>query len=187
MILKVACAAVLALVSAPAVPQAVESSPIPKVVCPVQFGYSMGSAVRIGPHLLISAKHVTSFPACFIDGHPIKVIYTSPDRDYSLLSDERTGARLKVDCGGFVAGRKYLAVGHARGLDQLTTIELMATGASSGGFDILTGVFTVIPGQSGGAIVDAETGKLVGLVNVYDMPAGRSGSVPLKDTPVCRS
>jgi hypothetical protein len=40
--------------------------------------------------------------------------------------------------------------------------------------------------MSGGPVLDAETGKVVGTINVYDEPSGMSGSVPLSETPVCK-
>jgi hypothetical protein len=44
----------------------------------------------------------------------------------------------------------------------------------------------VIPGMSGGPIVDAETGRVVGTVNKENFEAGLSWSVQLKDTPICK-
>jgi len=162
-----------------------QDAAIPKVVCPVPDGYSMGTAFRVGGSLLLTVKHVTAEAPCYIDGRPVKVLYTDPKRDFSMISDGSSGPSLKIDCGGFVKGRKYLAVGHARGRDELTTVELEATGDSNWGFSVLTGVFTVVPGQSGGPVIDAETGAVVGTVNVYEFTEGVSGSVPLRDTPVC--
>jgi hypothetical protein len=143
----------------------------------------MGSAFRIGK-LLLSVKHVTNYPECYINGKKITVVYTAPDQDFSIISDSE-GPFLKVDCGGFVKGRKYLSVGHARGLDTLTTVELVATGVTIAGQAALKGVFTVIPGMSGGPVIDEETGKVVGTVNSYIMESGLSGSVALKGTPIC--
>lgn len=186
MILKLIVAAALVAAPVPASAPIALADPIPLVVCPVTGGVSMGTAFRISPHLLLSVKHVTNFPNCLVDGRKVKVVYTSPSQDFSILSDDRVGPFLRVDCGGFVTGGHYIAIGHARGLDQLTSIDLIATGITRGGFYALRGVFTVIPGQSGGAILDAETGKVVGTINVYDMPSGLSGSVELKDTSVCQ-
>lgn len=190
MILKLICAAALlaapVAASAPASPQ-LEQPAVPLVICPMIGGYSAGSAFRIGPHLLLSVNHVTSASAtCGIDGQRITVIYASTERDFSVLSDDRPGSYLKADCGGYVAGRRYVALGHARGLPILTTVTLIATGSSRGGFYVLRGIFTVIPGMSGGPVLDAETGKVVGTINVYDEPSGMSGSVPLSETPVCK-
>ena len=157
---------------------------IPKVVCPTVFAVSMGTAFRVSPHLLVSVRHVTNWPVCEIDGQAIKS-WNDPDKDFSLIADDRAGPFLKVDCGGFVKGRKYIAVGHARGLDQLTIVEMIATGITRGGFYALSGIFTVVPGQSGGPIIDAETGKVVGTVNTYDAANGLSGSIELKGTALC--
>jgi hypothetical protein len=173
---------------APAVPLAGQM--IPKVVCPVYagpllLGYSMGSAVRVSEHLLLSVKHVTNFDGCLVNGKPIQKVWTSPDKDVSIFKTEDGGPFLKVDCGGFVKGRIYEALGHARGLDELTVVELIGTGIINDGYSVLKGILTVIPGQSGGAVTDKETGKFVGLVNAYDMPNGNSFSIALKDTPIC--
>jgi hypothetical protein len=172
---------------APAVP--LLDQQIPKVVCPVYagpvlLGWSMGSAFRIGK-LLLSVKHVTDYPDCYINGKKITVAYTDPKLDFSIIADSE-GPFLKVDCDGFKPGRKYLAVGHARGLDQLTTVELEGTGQTTNGYAILKGISVVIPGQSGGSIIDAETGKAVGMVNAYDMAHGLSYSIPLSETTICQ-
>ena len=182
-----ALAAMALLVSTPSVPQTVTPAPkIPRVVCFVTpTSLAMGTAFRIGPHLLLSVRHVTDEENCYIDGEAIKVTYKAPGQDFSILSDDRAGPFLKVDCGGFVKGRKYIAIGHARGLEQLTTVELTGTGTKSGQFSILSGIFTYVPGQSGGPTIDVETGAVVGTNNVYDMERGLSGSVALKDTPIC--
>jgi hypothetical protein len=47
-------------------------------------------------------------------------------------------------------------------------------------------VFNVIPGQSGGPITpEDEPDRVVGTVNVYDAAIGNSGSIALRDTPIC--
>jgi hypothetical protein len=102
------------------------------------------------------------------------------------MIDGDAGKYLKIDCGGFVKGRQYVAVGYARGLSSLTAIELEATGETFDGYSVLVGMLTVIPGMSGGAVLDEETGKVVGTVNVYNFEQGWSGSVPLSETPVCK-
>jgi hypothetical protein len=95
---SLAAAALLAApvaASAPASPQ-LEQPAVPLVICPMIGGYSAGSAFRIGPHLLLSVNHVTSASAtCGIDGQRITVIYASPERDFSVLSDDRPGSYLK--------------------------------------------------------------------------------------------
>ena len=160
----------------------VPGSPVLKVECLE----GSGSAFRVGPHLIASVNHVTSLGGCFIDGEPVEVAYHSGD--FSLVTPVGTSREwLKVDCGGFIKGRKYRATGYARGLDKLQDVDLEGTGEESGQFSILSGVYTVIPGMSGGHIVDDETGKVVGTTNTYNYPDGISGSVALRDTPLCRS
>lgn len=166
-----------------ATPQTVAPlEPVPLVSC----GNSAGSAFRIGPHVLLSVNHVTSIGGCMIDGQPIKIAYASAESDFSILFDDRVGKWIPVDCGGFVAGRHYIAIGHARGLDQMVGVEMVATGETANGQALLVGVFTAQPGQSGGPIIDAETRKVVGTVNTGDWEDGITGSVELRGTSVCR-
>lgn len=180
----VKCLAGLALLAAPAsvAPAIPDGNAIPMVSC----NGSRGSAVRIGPHLLVTAGHVIVNEGCKINGEPVQVVYKSTN-DFAIIRTEQTGPFLKADCGGFIKDKAYSAVGHARGLPWLTTVSLIGTGLWNAGFAGLWGVFTVIPGQSGGAVIDDETGKVVGVINWYDMQKGISGSVELKGTPLCRS
>jgi hypothetical protein len=152
----------------------------------VDCGDSRGSAVRIGPNLLLSANHVTDNGGCTINGQPFKVLYASRAGDFSLIRLPGPGF-VKIDCGGFKRGRRYVAIGHARGLEELTAVELVGTGVRewASGLAILLGVATVIPGQSGSGIFDRETGGMVGIVNVYDSPGGKSGSREVRDMGLC--
>jgi hypothetical protein len=183
--LKALLGASLMLAPAPAVPQTNPTGPAPKVICRQEHGYSAGTAFRIGPHLLVSVNHVTSAGNCEIDGEPIHILYASRKADFSILSDDRLGKWLKVDCGGFVKGRMYVAVGHARAMDDLTFVPMVATGMTSGSLSILAGVFTAQPGQSGGPILDGETGKVVGTVNTAQWDRGLTGSIELRGTSIC--
>ena len=191
MIVKVLVAAALVAAPCPVAPSIpIMDSAIPKVVCPVYagpilLGWSMGSAVRIGPRLLLSVRHVTSVGNCQINGKAIKVDYESKSKDFAIVSTEDDGGTVRINCEGFVRGRKYEAWGHARGLDELTEVDLEGTGVTQSGFGVLKGIFTVIPGQSGGAVLDKETHALVGMVNAYDPAAGISYSIQLKDTSIC--
>lgn len=183
-----ALVALLALQPSPAIPQAVEAEvPVPLVMCRQTFGYATGSAFRIGPHLLLSVKHVTNMKNCAINGVATHVLYTSRKADFSILSDERTGEWLRIDCNGFVAGHRYVAVGHVRGMDKLTAVPMIATGQSVNGMALLAGIFTAQPGMSGGAVLDAETLKVVGTVNAANWEQGFTASTELKRTPVCGS
>lgn len=184
MLRKSLFAAALVLQPAPTASQGeVEQNPIPLVSCDL----GAGTAFRIGPKLLLSVNHVTNLKGCMIDGQPIHIAYRSRRADFSELSDDRAGKWLKVDCRGFVPGRTYIIVGHARGLNSLIGIEAIATGAYSEGQAVLVGTLTAQPGQSGGPIVDAETHEVVGTVNAADWENGTTFSVELKQTPICGS
>jgi hypothetical protein len=171
------------VVPAPAATWLVPPKAVVQVICPMPGGWSAGTAFRVGKYLL-TVNHVTKPGTCEIGGVPVKVLYASPTKDFAILAGDE-GPFIPVDCGGFVQGKKYLAIGYARGLPFQTKVELVATGQKSGQFSILRGVITVIPGQSGGPIVDADTGRVVGTVNVYNFEQGWSGSVALADTPIC--
>lgn len=185
--LKLLFAASVALASSPAIPQTQARVFIPVDTVPlVDCATTAGSAFRIGPHLLLSVNHVVSGTRCQISGQPIHVDYKSRKADFAELSDSRDGQWLKVDCGGFVAGHEYLAIGHARGIDELTSVKLVGTGFNDDGMARLTGVFTAQPGQSGGPIIDAETGEVVGTVNAANWEYGVTFSVELRGTWVCK-
>lgn len=166
--------------SQPALTSTVPASAIVKVQCLV----GSGTAFRIGPQETLSVNHVTSLAGCFIEGKRINVSYHGGD--FSILTESEASDKwLEIDCNGFVKGRKYLAKGYARGLDRITTVELEGTDTMMGPFSVLRGMFTVIPGQSGGPLIDKETGKVVGTINIYNFQAGLSGSIALRDTPIC--
>jgi hypothetical protein len=145
-----------------------------------------GTAFRIGPNLLVTAAHVSSGESCKINGEPIHIIRQG-EGDFALLASARRGPWLKVDCGGYIKGRQYVALGYARGLNTQTSIDLEATGEQVFGMARLWAVFNAIPGQSGGPIEDADTGRPVGIVNTYNAARGDTGSVELRDTAVCRN
>lgn len=155
---------------------------VEKVLCDT----ARGTAFRVGKDYWLSVKHVTDKGNCKVNGEPVKELWNSPTQDFSIFRLEaRTGKSFKIDCGGFRDGAIYTATGHARGLDDQTHVTLTATSRSISGFAVLKGVFTVIPGQSGGPVIDRETGKVVGTINVFQPVEGLSGSLPLRDTPVC--
>jgi hypothetical protein len=183
--LKALVGASLMLVPVPAIPQTDPAGPVPKVICRQDHGYSAGTAFRIGPHLLVSVNHVTSAGRCEIDGQPIYVLYASPKADFSILSDDRSGKWLKVDCRGYIKGHTYVAVGHARAMDDLTLVPMVSTGLTYGSLSLLAGVFTAQPGQSGGPILDGETGSVVGTVNTAEWSRGLTGSIELRGTSIC--
>jgi hypothetical protein len=163
----------------------VQPESIVQVLC---FGKDVelaGTAFRIGPQFLLSVNHVTSGPEqCFIGGKPINLAWKSPTSDFSeLLGDE--GPYLPIDCKGFVKGHHYIAIGFARGVTPVTTLDLVATGEHDHGMALLVGMVPLIPGMSGGPLIDSETGKVVGVNNAENFEDGLSWSQELKDEPVC--
>lgn len=145
-----------------------------------------GTAFRVAKDYWLTVSHVTNAGGCTVDGEPIKDLWRHPSKDFSIFFlSPRKGRALAIDCGGFVRGRQYVAIGHARGLKEQTTITVVATGETREGFGVLRGVFTVVPGQSGGVLIDKETRKAVGAINVYEPRQGWSGGIALRDTPVC--
>ena len=160
---------------------------IPQVVCLGKGFIDSGTAVRVGADgLTLSVNHVTSSGTCFINGKQINLTYKSPTSDFSMIKGE-AGPYIPIDCGGYVAGHKYLALGHARAWSAVTPVELTATGKTDHGQYELSGMWVVVPGMSGGPILDMDTGLVVGVVNMEDFEDGLSWSVALKDTPVCKS
>jgi V8-like Glu-specific endopeptidase len=164
----------------------VDPAAIVQVWCFAKDAIYAGSAFRVGNGLLLSVNHVTNSGQCLIDGKAIDIKYKAPKADFSMLKGD-PGPFLKVDCGGYVKGRKYIAAGYARGLNHITLVELAATGETDpdSGQSILMGIFSVVPGQSGGPIFDEETGEVVGVINAENYEEGLSWSVPLSDTPLC--
>jgi V8-like Glu-specific endopeptidase len=142
-----------------------------------------GTAFRVGPDTLLSVAHVTHNRGCTINGKPFKEV--AQKGDFVVLAYDADPRWLKVNCEGFKKDRLYVALGYAQALPTLTEADMIATGLNAQGMAILASVFTVIPGMSGGPILDAETGEVVGTVNMFDPDSGSSLSVPLKGTPVC--
>lgn len=151
----------------------------------VQCIGASGTAFRIGQTKAISVAHVTGRQGCFIENKPYTTLHQKGD--FSILElPTPSGAYAKIDCNGFVPGRKYEAIGYARGRYTLTIVTgLTATEEKFGEMVVLRGVFTVIPGQSGGLMRDSLTKLTVGTVNLYDARGGLSASMPLKGTAAC--
>jgi len=147
-----------------------------------------GSAFRVGKNYWLSVSHVTDNGHCMVNGEPISDLWTDPKRDFSIFRlTPGTGKSLGIDCAGFIPGRKYVAIGHARGMKEQTRITMTATGQTYGSIAELRGVFTVIPGMSGGPVIDKATGKVVGTINLYNPRGTESGSVELRGTSVCNA
>jgi hypothetical protein len=147
-----------------------------------------GTAFRVGPNHFLSVAHVTSGTHCNIAGKPTTVTEQDGANDFAQLNaDIRGGKPYAIDCGGFVPGRWYWAAGYAFGAMFQTNVAIYATYAfSDNGERVFMGMHTVIPGMSGGPVIDPATGAVVGTVNMYDPENGLSFSRELKGTSVCR-
>lgn len=148
-----------------------------------------GSAFWVGPNTLLTAAHVSTNAGCTIYGEPIHVVRQGgKDGDFAVLSSQhRSSYWLRMDCSGYVSGHTYAAWGYARGLATMTVIDIEAMDEDAWGMARLWGIFTHVPGQSGGPVIDPDTGKVVGVVNTYNAARGDSGSVELKRTSICQA
>lgn len=130
-----------------------------------------------------SVAHVTSQTGCAIDGTAIGS--KQEDGDFSRVDHAVRGKGFKINCGGFVAGQWYWAVGYANGFEWQTMTRILATWKDADdGMRMLWGP-PVIPGMSGGPILNAA-GEVVGTVNAYSKEFPVSFSRALKDTSLCR-
>ena len=180
-----ACAAALALCIpsslASAIPTFGDYPLVKKITC----GKGSGTAFRVGRTTLLSVDHVTRNEACKIDGVAFWV-KPEPDTDFSVieLAGPKAGG-FKINCEGFKAGEYYWAIGHAMGGAQ-RVISLYSYGRYAwNGMAALWGYPTVIPGMSGGPIINIR-GEVVGTVNMYNPFAPVSLSRELRDTSVCK-
>lgn len=188
MIVKAACAAVLALAPVSSV---TEQAPMVFTQYPLVHKVTClegsGTAFRVGANHWLSVAHVTGMHACEIDGQPVTVTEQDGEHDFSRL-DTPTGAPngFKINCEGFKVGTWVWAVGHAKGMPFHTAIAVYVTYAKVfDGRRILIGPHTFIPGMSGGPVLN-QAGEVVGLVNAYVPGTPISISRELKDTSVCR-
>lgn len=146
-----------------------------------------GTAFRIGPTTFLSVAHVTSNTGCTIDGYYFTA-RNDGESDFSILdvpSDKLGG--FKINCDGFIPGEWYYAIGYAQGLPWQQTVTILATYVKiPNGMRLLLGSPTVIPGMSGGPVINSR-GEVVGTVNMYTRGAPLSYSRALRDTEVCRN
>lgn len=153
----------------------------------VDCEHSRGTAFRVGgPHWL-SVAHVTD-SVCAVEGHPLQMVEQDGAHDFSRFdTPDAVPNGFAIDCDGFRPGHWYWAVGHALGAPFQTAVAIYATIYRSdlNGQRIFVGVRTVIPGMSGGPVLDPETGKVVGTVNAYNAEDHLSFSRELRDTSLC--
>ena len=133
----------------------------------------------------ISVAHVTNQLGCAIDGTPIGAAREGT-LDFSRVDYAGKGRGFKVNCDGFKAGTYVWAIGFAGGYSWQTMTRHLVTYKDSGdGLRLLLGAPTVIPGMSGGPVLN-EAGEVVGVVNAYSLGFPVSFSRALRDTSVCK-
>lgn len=146
----------------------------------VDCGLSRGTAFY-AENRLISASHVTDVP-CFVDG---KFLKQTHEEGLDFSSEPSSIKGYKINCEGFKEGETYLAVGHAHGSTVQRLLILTGTGEeASNGAALLWGWPSVIPGMSGGPILNMRL-EVVGIVNAYLPGWPVSFSRELKDTSLC--
>lgn len=145
-----------------------------------------GTAFRVGRHHFLSVAHVTAMSECTVEGHPITVTEQNGEKDFSQFDADFAGPILRVSCEGYHAGEYVWSTGYAKGLPFQTAIALYTTYIKdSGGKRVFIGPYAVIPGMSGGPVMNAH-GEVVGTVNAYIPQTGISFSRDLRDTSVCQ-
>lgn len=147
-----------------------------------------GTAFRIGPTRFATAAHVAKLSHCTIDGHTASATELDTANDFAILESgpPKLGA-MKVSCEGFHTGEWYWSNGYALGLPYQTSVAINASFYINqrSGLRIFTGDHTVIPGMSGGPVMNAD-GEVVGITNAYNSALGLSFSRALKDTSLCK-
>lgn len=153
----------------------------PQVV-QVECDTGRGTAFAIRGGKRLSVAHVTNISGCKIDGEPV---HATRDEgvDFSVIeAAEHNG--FPINCEGFRPGQWYFAIGYARGWQWQTMVMILATFQNAEGQTVLIGPPTVIPGMSGGPVLNSA-GEVVGTVNRYNDSFALSFSQPLKGTSVC--
>jgi S1-C subfamily serine protease len=140
-----------------------------------------GSGVVWTPDLVVTNHHVVHEATCrvaFINGDQVdaRVIARDPAHDLALLRVD-PGADLPVPSFEFarasspVAGQFVLAIGHPMGAEWAVTTGILSWIPPPGEHrPILRASVTLMPGNSGGPLVDAE-GRLIGINTMLSGPA----------------
>ena len=153
---------------------------VEQVRCP--GGY--GTAFRAGGQW-ISVDHVTRLGGCFVGAMPAPA-RPEGNLDFTVIAPAKRHG-LKINCEGFKKDEIYWAIGYAKGLPIQRAIRLIGTADSAdNGMATLVGWPTVIPGMSGGPVINLE-GEVVGTVNMYSKTLPISLSVELRGTSLCRN
>lgn len=178
-------------------------TPASSYVTRVSCLYGSGTGFQIKNGLIVTAAHVVANPAaplqkCYAFNQPVTVVFKDTSLDYAILAPEYGAALtggLDIDCSGFKHGQRVTSIGWPGWVftkkDHIATRlldEPWSSPTSWKGQKILLGKDVVIPGMSGGPVIDRKTGYAVGITTGrYLSYTGRySISRELKDTFLCK-
>lgn len=187
-------AGAIAFVCVPSVAKAEQAYTHPhvrQVICYFDTGMvGRGTAWRLSKGRFASVSHVTGRGGrCYIDAKPISIEYDDPWGDFSVVRvEDKVSGGIPVNCGGYQHLNAVYSIGYARGNPWSVAITLfpnMLYQNDHPKWQIFTGIETVIPGMSGGPILNAQ-GEAVGSVNAFNPFFGLSFSRPLSRTVLCQ-
>ena len=144
--------------SAQSAPYAHDEAAIVKVDCDGGWG----TGVAVGGARYVTAAHVVDAGGCTVGGVGITITNVDRWNDYAVFIGPTTNHVIPVDCGGFDAGKIYIARGYAGGFNANVLVPWLATELTDQGQRLMIG--DAIPGMSGGPLIDRR-GRVVGIVN----------------------
>lgn len=166
-------------VAIPTKPYTHNEAAIVRVFCLLaNGGASVGTAVKIGPDLYVTAAHVVDEGVCTADSSPITEVRTNTDLDFATFRGAIGPAQMIVSCSGYRAGRIYIARGFGGGGYANFELPWIATEAAYGKQTVFVG--EALAGMSGGPVID-RNGTIAGIVNTRLA----ASSLPLSQTWVC--
>ena len=152
----------------------------------VRCGRGSGTAFRVRGGDFVSAAHVTTIGGCTINDTPIEGAVEG-DLDVAIIKGlPNDGPSFPINCEGMTPNTYVFAVGYAAGFPWQTMTRLLVTAQRSpNGFVGLYGTPTVVPGMSGGVVIN-EAGEAVGVINMFTPFGPWSLSRSLSDTSLCK-